>query len=136
MVGNDQVDDPWLDESLTNYSTVLYWEEVEGEQTAERVIESLFVEPYERARQQGEDRAVIGPVAEFSEGEYSTFVYGKGPLFFHALRQQVGEEAYLKIMQAYYSEYRYEIAQPGDLFEVIEQTSDQPVEPLVETWLD
>jgi hypothetical protein len=136
LVGNDQVNDPWLDESLTNYSTVFYWEEVEGKQTAAKIIEQMFLEPYQRARQQGQDRAVIGPVSAFSEGEYVTFVYGKGPLFFDALRQEVGSETYLKIMQTYYSKYKYRLVEPSDLFKVIKQVSGQNVEPLVETWLE
>ncbi|NJN98010.1 MAG: M1 family metallopeptidase [Anaerolineales bacterium] len=82
MVGNDQVDHPWLDESLTNYSTVVYWETIEGADNAQGIIETLFFGPYEQARDQGQDRPVTGPVADFSEGEYGTFVYGKGPLFF------------------------------------------------------
>lgn len=135
LVGNDQVDDPWLDESLTNYSTTLYWEAVEGPASAEKIMEVLFLGPYENAKSQGQDRAVLGRVADFSEGEYGAIVYGKGPLFFNALRQEVGEETYLKIMQTYLAEYRYKIAQPADLFEVIERVSGRNVEPLIQTWL-
>lgn len=136
LVGNDQVDHPWLDESLTNYSTVVYWETVESADNAQEIIETLFFGPYEQAKDQGQDRPVIGPVADFSEGEYGTFVYGKGPLFFHALRQEVGDETYFKIMQTYFAEYRYKIAQPEDLFTVIEQVSGRNVEPLIELWLE
>lgn len=135
LVGNDQIDEPWLDESLTNYSTAIYWAEIEDSEAAVKVIESMFVQPYEAAKKQGRDRAVIGAVAEFSEGEYGLFVYGKGPLFFHALRQEVGEVAYFEIMRTYYTEYKYGIAYPADLFEVIERVSGLEVEPLYETWL-
>ncbi len=135
LVGNDQVDDPWLDESLTNYSTTLYWEAVEGPASAKKIMEGLFLGPYENAKSQGQDRAVLGRVTDFSEGEYGAIVYGKGPLFFNALRQEVGEETYLKIMQTYLAEYRYKIAQPADLFEVIERVSGRNVEPLIQTWL-
>jgi hypothetical protein len=136
MVGNDQVDEPWLDESLTNYSTIIYWEAVEGAQNAQQVIDAFFFGPYEQAKNQGQDRAVIGPVTNFSEGEYATFVYGKGPLFFHALRQEVGDETYFNIMQTYFTEHKYKIARPEDLLALIEQVSGRNVEPLVETWLE
>lgn len=136
LVGNDQVDHPWLDESLTNYSTIIYWETIEGSENAQEVIETFFLGPYEHAKNQGQDRPVTGPVADFSQREYGTFVYGKGPLFFHALQQEVGDETYFKIMQTYFAEYRYKIAQPEDLFTVIEQVSGRNVEPLIETWLE
>lgn len=135
LVGNDQVDDPWLDESLTNYSAVVYWEEIEGPESAQEVMDVLFFGPYEQAKSHGQDRPVIGPVADFSEGEYGGFVYGKGPLFFNALRREVGDETYFKIMQTYYDEYKYKIAQPDDLIEVIERVSGRNIEPLFETWL-
>jgi hypothetical protein len=135
LVGNDQVDHPWLDESLTNYSTVFYWERVKGPAATQEMIGAFFFGPYESAKEQGQDRAVIGPVADFSIGEYGIFVYGKGPLFFNALRQEVGDETYFKIMQSYYSEYKYKVAQPTDLMAVIERISGRNVEPLVETWL-
>ncbi|MBN1219188.1 MAG: M1 family metallopeptidase [Anaerolineae bacterium] len=136
MVGNNQVDEPWLDESLTNYSTVFYWEDIEGAEMAERIIEGYFWEPYEKAKEVGQDRPVVGPVADFSERDYGIFVYGKGPLFFHALRQEVGDETYLKIMQAYYNRYRYQIATGDDLLELIERISGQDIDPLFEQWME
>lgn len=135
MVGNDQVDTPWLDESLTNYSTLIYWEAIAGAEPAKEIVRAFFSGPYEQAKSQGLDRAVMGPVADFSEGQYGAIVYGKGPLFFNALRQEVGDETYFKIMQTYFAEHKYKIAQPDDLFAVIEQVSGRGVEPLVETWL-
>lgn len=135
LVGNDQVDDPWLDEALTNYSAVFYWEAVKGPDRARELVQALFFGLYEYAKQQGLDRAVIGSVADFSEDEYGPIVYGKGPLFFNALRQEVGDEIYLKIMQTYFSEYKYKVVQPADLMTVIEEVSGHEVDPLVETWL-
>jgi aminopeptidase N len=135
LLGNDQVDEPWLDESLTNYSTILYWEEVEGPEIAASIIENFFMGPYEQAKTQGLDRAVAGPVADFSEGEYSVFVYAKGPLFFDALRREVGDETFLAILQTYYAEYKYGIVHPDDLLEIIEQISGQEIDSLFEMWI-
>jgi hypothetical protein len=135
LVGNDQVKEPWLDESLTNYSTVIYWEEIKGAEMASDIIAGFFLGPYRRARDEGRDRPVIGPVSAFSEGEYSTFVYSKGPLFFNALRQEVGDETYFRIMQTYYSDNKYKVVSADTLFDTIEQLSHQNIEPLRETWL-
>lgn len=135
LVGNDQIEEPWLDESLTNYSAILYWEEIRGPDTASAIMADLFFSPYEQAKEQSRDRAVIGPVSDFSAGEYTTFVYGKGPLFFHALRQEVGDEIYFRIMQTYYTDHKYKIATAQELFNTIEQVSERNVEPLVEMWL-
>jgi aminopeptidase N len=136
LVGNDQVDEPWLDESLTNYSTILYWEEIAGRDTAANVIETFFQGPYRRAQSENIDQSVLGAVSDYDQTDYGIFIYGKGPLFFDALRREVGEETYLKIMQSYFNEYKYGIAHTEDLFETIKTISGKDITPLVETWLE
>lgn len=135
LVGNNQVLEPWLDEALTNYSTALYWENVEGESGAKHIVNTLFVGPYQRARNSGNDRAVIGPVESFSQGQYSDIVYSKGALFFQALRQEVGDKAYFEIMQRYLNDHKYQQVSAADLFETIEAVTGRNVQPLAETWL-
>ncbi|MCB0212556.1 MAG: M1 family metallopeptidase [Anaerolineae bacterium] len=136
LVGNDQIDAPWLDESLTNYSTALYWEEIHGAETSEMVINSYFKEPYEYAKANGGNRAITDSVSEYTEAEYSAFIYGKGPLFFNALRQELGDDRYFEVMKTYLARYKYKNATKQDLIETIEQTSGQNIEPLLETWLE
>ncbi len=136
LVGNDQIDEPWLDEALTNYSAAIYWEAAAGPEAAAQVIEDFFVKPYERAKEQGRDRAVVGSVGDFTEGEYGLFVYGKGPLFFHALRQEFGDDVFFDVMKNYYAAYKYKIAKAADFFEIVEQVSGKEIEPLVEQWLN
>ncbi len=135
LVGNDQLNEPWLDESLTNYSAIIYWEEVEGQDSAERVLNGFMWGPYNQAKQQDRDKAVMGPVSNFTQEEYSTFVYGKGSLFFNALRQEAGDETYFEIMNTYYTDFKYEIATASDLFKTIEQVTGKKIEPLLESWL-
>jgi hypothetical protein len=135
MVGNNQVLEPWLDEALTNYSTAIYWELAEGEDIGEQIISSYFVSPYEQARSQDRDRAVLGPVENFSQGEYGTFVYGKGPLFFHAVRETYGDDQFFEIMQLYLNTHRYQNVTAEDLWATIESVTGQSIQPLIETWL-
>lgn len=135
LVGNNQLTEPWLDEALTNYSAIIYWEETGGPQSAEFVLENFMQEPYEQARKEGRDKAVLGPVSDFSQEEYSTFVYGKGALFFEALRQDVGDELYFEIMKQYYANNKYGLANANTLFETIEQVTGKNIDPLLETWL-
>jgi hypothetical protein len=135
MVGNDQVGEPWLDEALTNYSTVFYWEEIEGDEVTAQVIDAYFDGPYQNARETNQDRAVVGPVSGFSERDYGIIVYGKGSLFFEALREEVGNEVYLEIMQTYFDQYKYQLAQGDDLLNVIEHVSGREIEPLFEQWM-
>ncbi len=135
LVGNDQLDEPWLDEALTNYSVVVYFEDVYGPELAQMFVENYFVRNYEDIVNAGRDEAVGQPVAAFSEDQYGPIVYIKGPLFFHYLRQQVGDETFFAILQTYFRRYRYGIATPQGFLAVANEVSGQDITPLYEEWI-
>ncbi|UCC85669.1 MAG: hypothetical protein JSV81_12470 [Anaerolineales bacterium] len=135
LVGNDQLDEPWLDEALTNYSAYLYYEETSGRARADFIKERVFEAAYQAAQQEGRDRGVGGPVAGFSEPAYTEIVYGKGPLFFGALRTQLGEDAFLSGLQAYLEAHRYGVAYPEDLVAAFEEASGQQIDDLYRFWI-
>lgn len=135
MVGNDQLDEPWLDEALTQYTSLLYVEERYGELAAERTLGARFQDPYQRLLESDQDMAVGLPVEAYTESLYGAVVYGKGPLFFHALREQVGDEAFVEILRTYYERYRYQVAYPQDFLAVAEQVSGQELDALYAEWI-
>jgi hypothetical protein len=135
LVGNDQLDEPWLDESLTNYSAYLYYEGTAGQAQADVIKERVFEAPYHAAQEAGQDRAVAGPVASFSEGNYSAIVYGKGPLFFDAVRARLGDDAFFASLQAYLKAHRYGVAYPDDLIAAFDDTSGRQIDDLYDFWI-
>ncbi len=135
LVGNDQLDEPWLDEALTNYSAYLYYADTAGSDAADLVKQRVFEGPYRTVQKDGRDRGVGGPVASFSERDYGAIVYGKGPLFFDALRAQLGDEAFFAALQAYLEAHRYGVAYPDDLIAAFEATSGQQIDDLYEFWI-
>ena len=91
LVGGDQLDDPWLDESLTQFATLQYYTDEYGsggEQGFRNSLESRW-DAVERA-----DIPIGLPVRAYSGQEYGAIVYGRGPLFFVALRNRMGTEAF------------------------------------------
>ena len=129
------MDEPWLDEALTNYSVVVYLEDVYGRERAEAFVQDYFVYNYEEIVAAGRDEVVGRPVAAFSEEQYGPIVYVKGPLFFHYLRQQVGDETFFAILHTYFQRYRYDIATPEGFLAVANQVSAQDITPLYEKWI-
>ena len=41
VIGNDEISEPWLDEALTEYSTVLYFEEKYGKEVGSKLIKTM-----------------------------------------------------------------------------------------------
>lgn len=132
LVGNDQQDEPWLDEALTQYSTALYYEFYEKWDGA---VKEVFEPRYQQVTGTDEDDLISRPVAAYSEANYGPIVYAQGPLFFHALRQEVGDKAFTAILQMYFNTYRYKIASGPDLLALAEAVSEGDLSELYQEWL-
>jgi hypothetical protein len=132
LVGDDQLDNPWLDESLTQFATLQYYEDQYGEQAAEGFKRSLDG----RWASINYEKIPIGlPVADYSEQEYSAIVYGRGPLFFVALREQIGKEAFDAFLKEYSEGTSWKIATPDSLQSLAEKHCACDLDALFNEWV-
>jgi aminopeptidase N len=132
VVGNDQVDEPWLDEAVVQYVTALYYLDASGEGVAQGFRESWY------GRWDRVDRADISigmPAAAYGDGEYGAIVYGRGPLFIVALAERLGQEAFDEFLRDYYQSHKWAIG-TGDAFkELAERHCQCDLTPLFEEWV-
>ncbi len=135
QVGDDQVNTPWMDESLVQYTTLIYFQDTYGAGVANQILTRTFQDLYGRAKKDNEDKPIGLPVAAYSERAYDEIVYGKGPLFFDAVRKQVGDDGFYKFMQTYYQRYKYQVAKPEDLLNTINDVSGQKMNALYDQWV-
>ena len=76
------------------------------------------------------------PVAEPSpENLYTNDSYTGGALVLHALRLQVGEDAFFKILQTYAERYRYKNAGTDEFMMLAEEVSGQDLDSFSRQWL-
>lgn len=90
LVGTDVIDKPWLDEVMTKYYSIIYFEEAFGE-TAYQEMRGYFQKSYQRAVDGGNDHPVPESLGYFEstaaiKSAYCPIVYSKGALFFDAGR--------------------------------------------------
>ena len=135
LVGSDQVNYPWQDEALTQYTALLYFEDKYGPQKRQELANLYFWYPYNQLLATGTDRPVAGPVSDFSETMYGAVVYGKGPLFFEALRDSIGDPLFFAGLRQYANAYRYGVASPEDLLASFGQANKQDIAYLYQTWI-
>jgi aminopeptidase N len=132
LIGDDQLDDPWLDESLTQFVTFQYYEDEQGSQGAEAFRRSL------EGRWDSIGRAHIPvglPVAGYKDGEYSAIVYGRGPLFFIALRQKMGIEKFNAFLKEYAETLSWGIATPEVLQALAEKHCGCELDDMFAEWV-
>ena len=135
VVGNDQVDEPWLDESLAQYSTLLYYERIHNPRAAEDILNDQFLYAHTGLVLRGDDRPVGLPVSAYSPNSYISVVYNKGPLYFHSLREDVGDDSFFTILQTYYVRHRYRIATAESFLTTVQIVTGDPHSDLFEEWI-
>jgi hypothetical protein len=138
LVGNDVFDEPWLDEALTTYSSSLYYEFALGPQHKDGLV-AYWQERYDRLLQDGNDDWVAKDLAYFESLNnprvYGGVVYVKGALFFDALRQRIGDEAFFGALREYYRAHRFRIARGEDLLNAFRRASRTSLDAFFEVWL-
>lgn len=132
LVGNDQLDDPWLDESLTQFATLQYFTDSYGRSGGEGFRQDLET----RWSWVGNKNIPVGlPVREYSDAEYGAIVYGRGGLFFEALRDEMGQEQFDIFLKQYVKNNAWDIATPEKLKEEAEVQCRCDLTPLFEAWI-
>lgn len=132
LVGDDQLDDPWLDESLTQFITLQYYEDEYGSQAADSFRESL---EGRWARVGNADIPIGLPVASYNGAEYGAIVYGRGPLFFEALQAEMGTEKFDAFLHDYTERLSWDIATPEFLQSLAEEHCACNLDALFEEWV-
>jgi hypothetical protein len=116
-VGNNPERDPVLDEALSNWSALLYYKEVHGEERAEAALDDQLRGVYKVYRTfGGEDMAATRSAREYRNFfQYAAIVASKGALMFVSLRKLMGDEKFFAALRSYYETNVSEIAEPEDL---------------------
>jgi hypothetical protein len=139
LIGSDSQQTPFLDESLAQYSTLVYLEDRYGKARAERDASMNVKLGYLMMRAMGTaDGRVSRPAAEFpSSLAYAGLVYGKAPYFFHALRQSLGDRAFFERLRAYAERHRFRTARPEDLLDAFASGGRRrEIDELARRWLE
>lgn len=135
VIGNDVIKSPWLDEALAQYSTAIYFEDRYGADRFNRLI-SGWERAVDNLVAKGEDDIVGEGLAHFEGGNrYGPIVYIKGPLFFHAVRQRLGDDAFYRAMQSYYQQNKYGIATPQRLVAAFNSAGGPSIDDLYDKWI-
>ncbi len=133
LIGNDQLDEPWLDEAAASYAEVLYLEAIGEPQAATGLLDQFRL----ILRATGEADTPIGlPISAYaSESDYGVFVYLKGALFFDALRSRLGESAFLAFLRDYDARHRYGFATSASFQETAEAACACDLNDLFDLWV-
>lgn len=132
LVGGDQLDDPWLDESLTQFVTLQYYADIYGKPGEDGFLAGLEG----RWARVNHEKIPIGmPVASYQGAEYGAIVYGRGPLFFVALREAMGTGNFDAFLKEYTVSLSWGISTPEYLQMLAEETCACDLDTIFTEWV-
>ena len=140
-VGSDSQRAPWLDESLTNYSAMVYFEDRYSAAKAQQMIDLHLKTSYSMGRMLGNaDAPVNKRTSQYSGNiQYGAIVYGKGALFYDAARKLIGDAAFFGALRDYYARYDNRVATANDLLSVMENAAPDKktqLRALYQRWIE
>ena len=143
LVGNDEYHYGWLDEGLTEYSTLLFYEEnpeynVDTQELIKNTTNSYvtFVDIYKKVFE-SVDTTMNRKLNEYNnESEYVYIAYVKGMLMFDSLREVLGKEKFLTSLQTYFDDNKFKIATPDNLINAFEKATKTNMREIITSWTD
>ncbi len=130
IIGSDQYNAPWLDESLTSYLSLVYFERT-GNEAAYGALSSRYL--VERAALGGK---IDGPLSSYAtEDAYVNSAYWRGAAMFAALREKIGDEAFFNGLRTYIETNAYGITTKAQLVAAFEQAANTELSEWFDEWL-
>ena len=83
------------------------------------------------------DVIVDFPTDDFPNGRgYTSAVYTKAPLGFHAIHQSMGDDAFFAGLRDYVEAFRFRVATPADLEAALQARSETDIREIWSHWFE
>lgn len=143
IVGNSAYHYGWLDEGLTEYSTLLFYEQnpsynvnikesIKASTNSYVLFEEIYTEYLENL-----DTSLDRNISEYdTEPEYVYMAYVKGMLLFDNLREVVGDKKFFNALKDYYSNNIFELVTPNTLIDDFSVSCKTNLKSFFDSWIN
>ena len=132
VVGNNETKNAWLDESLSEYSTALFFAHntdygISYDEFVNEALSSylLYVDVIQTLRGDVNTKMNLAVNEYQNDYEYSYMVYVKGVIMFDSLKNMVGETRVVAGLKKYYQDNKFKIAGEEQFFKAFDEACHQ-----------
>ena len=131
IVGSNSGAEPWLDESVTSYTELVYYEylggkvfddHIQGYRTEDRDLKQI---DRDKEREDGILEENISPYLDIpyskfpTDAYYTAYIYDTGKAFCYQMEEACGREEFHGALRAYVQRYAFRNADTGDFLRVL-----------------
>jgi membrane protease YdiL (CAAX protease family) len=115
LVGNDEYRDAWIDEPLTQFSTLLYYKDNYGKDYFESIYRSSIANFYNLYKASIKNIDFKKPLNKFkTDSEYTELIYYKVPVLIKDYYDKVGDAKFNNVLRQTFSKYEFKILKGTD----------------------
>ncbi|MGE5679232.1 MAG: M1 family aminopeptidase [Pseudomonadota bacterium] len=137
LVGNDEYREAWIDEPLTQYSTLEYFRQRYGQKEFDLIYEryiklgvAMLLEASE-----GED-TLNRPLDKFSENDYTTLIYNKGTMMYKDLNDLMGDQKFNLFLRTLFERYRFGVVKGDEFISLSSEIAGEDMSGFFQSWLE
>jgi aminopeptidase N len=139
-----QWSDIWLNEGFATYASWLWFEHDQGEGAMQFLVSNTYNNVTgNTALEEGAEiedarrfaRTVVPPAVPEADDLFNGGVYQRGGLALHALRLEIGDEAFFEFVRTYVDRFQYGNVTTGEFMALAEEISGQELDDLFNAWL-
>ncbi len=135
MVGDDQINEPFVDEALADYSVIVYFRGEYGADSGAR-IRSYYQTQLDQYLSNHHTQMPAGlPASAYGEDQYGVFVYDAGALFYSHLEDQGSPDRVYAMLRAWYTQHRYGVGTIADMRRLVVSTFGPDGGKLFDQWV-
>lgn len=149
IIGSDEYQEMFVDEGMNSYWILQYLEHKYGPEAKVMLLpkslgwlipnfsfRATTASRYTYLAKNGLDRPIIGSLSSFQEpSSIFALTYGKGAYVLEMLKKQVGEDAFMRILRRYTTEFRFRNVSLGDFISLCSQESGRDLSWFFDQWL-
>ncbi|MDP4177883.1 MAG: M1 family aminopeptidase, partial [Bacillota bacterium] len=114
LVGDNEYDEAWVDEPITQFSTLLYYKDVYGDKKFESMYNTSIKYEYNLSSASIKDTSFKRPLNEFTESDYEILVYCRAPMLIKEQYDKLGDAGFNEAFRQCFEKYKFKVLKGKD----------------------